>query len=99
MKPFRVIQKKFSLLGIVPKQSKRSRLKLVKTCLIYGLFTISNISFLVFDVNTFTEYVNNIYVTSTVIMITSQFTILVIKNDQVFKLIIDCENLIDESEC
>lgn len=99
MKLYRVIQKNFSLLGIVPKQSKSSRKKLAMTSSIHILDTTSSLIFLVFKANTFIEYVNNIYVTTTGIMMSICFANIAVKSDKLFDIINGVEKFVDESEC
>lgn len=98
MKLFEFIQKKFEILGISSNSSKCTQEKLVMTCLIYGLSTTSSVAFLVFKANTFEEYTSNIYMTSTLIMISIFFVTLAIKKEKLFKLINNVKQFFDESE-
>lgn len=99
-KLFRTIQKNYARLGIVPNQSKcfRAKFCLVMACLVYCSSTTSSVLFLIFEANTFTEFVNNIYITSAAIMINIFFIVIIIERDKLFEFIINIENLIDESE-
>lgn len=96
---FQAVQKDFSLLGIAPNGSKFSRKNLVATYSIYGLSTTSSILFIAFEANTFIEYVNNSYMTSAMIMISTYSTFLAIKSAKLFKFIHSIEQFIDEREC
>ena len=98
MKLFQVIQKNFTVLGIGSNQS-RFNLKLLKTCLTYGLSFTSSAIFLFFEARSFIEFTNNIYVTTAIAVITIYFSIWMWKLQKFFQLIDNLENFFEKSEC
>lgn len=98
MKLFQNIQKNFSILVIASNQTKRIRTKLAITLIIYGLTTTSSVLFLVFTANTFIEFTTNIYITSAFGVICIIFTVIAVKQENLFHLIDDFEKFIDKSE-
>lgn len=97
MKLFQIAQENLLCLGISSNQSKKYR-QLSLTCSIYSLFMLLSAAFLTFEANTFKEYTNSVYTTSSLIAINILFTIIYIKREKLFKLFDDGEHFFDESE-
>lgn len=99
MKFFQISQKNFSLLGIIEEQSNSTRNKLMMIYLIYGLGIISTVLFLVFEANTFIQYVDNAFITVSTIVACICFTFIAVRRDQLVELIDFAEEIVDKSEC
>lgn len=99
MKLFSLIRKNFDILGICLDQSNhRFNTKIFFISFSYGLTCVSYFLFLFYEANTFWEYTNNIYATSTAILIVTCFLIIIYQITNVFELIENCENFVNKSE-
>lgn len=97
MKHFRLIRKNFALLGISLNQPRHNWNSVI-TFLVYGLAMISSIVFLVVKANTFFEYIQNIFITTSLILVGVIYTIMLFQMEQMFKLMDEIEKFYDESE-
>lgn len=98
MKLFQVVQTNFAFLGVSSNQARLNG-NVVATCLLYGLSVTSSAIFLFFEANSFIEYTSNIYVTTALGVISTYFTIWIIKLEKFFILIDNLENFFEKSEC
>lgn len=97
MKLFQVVQKNFGFLGLSSNQSCWN----VKSVIAFSIFssaTVLGTLFLFFNANTFLEYTINIYGTTTMFGIWMNLITMLIEKENLFKLIDDIEELVDESE-
>lgn len=99
MKLFQSIRQNLSILGIDSIQSKYTRRKLVITLLNLSFITAANVLYLVLEANTFEEFANNIYTTSSCALTCINFSVTIFKQEELFDLMDDFEIFIDKSEC
>lgn len=97
MKYFQVVQKNLTVLGIAANRPVFN-IKLVKICLFYGLDLTLSAVFLFSEAKTFLEYTSNIYITTALLVISSYFSIWILKLGKFFNLIDDVEKLSGKSE-
>ena len=97
MKLFQIIQKNFAFLGIRPIQPRFNW----RSVTIFHIFTLAitfSAVFLFFKANTFLEYAQNAYVTTTVFTVWIGFLSFLIQKQKLFQLIDDFEKCADERE-
>ena len=97
MKLYQVCQKNFEFLGLIPNQPRCNQ-KSVTTFLILTLTFTLDAVFLFFKANTFLEYTQNAYITTTVFAAWIGFIIMVLQKQKLFELIDHMEKYGDESE-
>lgn len=101
MKIFQLTQKNFDSLGVTPKLSLQPypfNEKILIGFFILGLFFICSLMSTIFESKTFTDYTQSVYLDSLAVVISSVLVILVFNVKKLFKLIDDCENLVNASE-
>ena len=98
MKLFQNIQKTLALLGINSNQQNRFNVKSMISHSVYGLGLISSAVFFFFKANTFEEYSNNAYITTSFAVCAACFTIFVFKTKTLMELIDDWEEFFEKSE-
>lgn len=96
LKILQTVQKNFVAFGIRANQSRINK-KSAMTCLIYGLGTSSSAIFLIREAGSFQEYTNNLYITASLAVAFTCFTILVFKMNKLFILTDNVEKLMDKS--
>ena len=98
MKLFQDSQRNFAILGINSNQQTSFDSKFILTYLVNGLGFISSTVFLFYKANTFQEYSNNAYVTTSITTSIAVFTIVVFKTKALFKFIKNFEDFFEKSE-
>lgn len=95
-KIFQMSQKYFTVLGISPilmVQSNPFNQKNLICFLVFGLQLISEFIYILYEAETFWDYIQSIYFCSVSILATVVFLILVFRVDKLFKYIGNSENL------
>ena len=95
MKLYQIVQKDFALLGISPNQPNFDQ-KSVMAFLIFSLGIISGTVFLFFKANTFLEYTQSIYATTTIFDAWIGFIIFLVKKEKILELMNDIEKYANE---
>lgn len=93
MEPFQLVRKTLTILGINPNRHAF----IDKLLIAFGLFYSSSILSCVFffiEAETFREYTESIYTLTANIAITFCFTYIIIKMDQLFQYIEDCQRIV-----
>ena len=101
IKIFQIIQKNFATIGIGPNSAMQLRVfngKILFTSLTLASFILSNLVYFFKDAETFTEYTQTIYLGSGGILVTLAFIIILLHLNELFKIINDCECLVNTSE-
>lgn len=97
MKPYQSVQNIFAVVGLNYIQSK-SKKALVMAWLIVSLGTSSSATFLIFEAETFEEYTTSTYLSSGGFVLTTMFTIMIFKMEEIFKFADSIEIIIDDSK-
>lgn len=102
MKFLQSVQKHFATLGISSSQSNHKypfiNGKILMVYLGFLLGIISFCVFLILEVNNFQEYTETIFRITLLICMFITFMIVILKMGQLFRLIDDCEKLVDKSK-
>ena len=98
MKLFQNSQKTMAILGINSNQQTGFNTRLMITFSMLGLGLISSAIFFFFEANTFEEYSNSAYVTTSIAVCSACFTIFVFKTKTVMELIDDWEEFHTKTE-
>lgn len=101
MKILELTQKNFATVGVtahLAHQPYPINAKISIGFLILSSYFICNFVFAFCDAKTFTEYTQSIYVTSAVALIIFCAVVLVLNVKKLFKLIKDCEIIVNTSE-
>lgn len=74
-------------------------MKILVGFLLSGSYFICSLMFICDDVKTFTEYTQSIYISCSMIIVILTQLVTIFNVQKLFKLISDCENLVNDSEC
>lgn len=96
---FPFIRKKFEILGIILYQSEHHLNKRIWFySFSYSLSCISYSLFLYYEANTFWEYTNSIYSTTTLFLNVACFIIIIFQTGNLFEFIGNCEKFVHKSQ-
>lgn len=97
MKPLQSGKENWAMLGISPSQSLIS-LKFLMALFIIVANAGLNWAFLIYEADSFREYTNSIFITSTTTMVAVCFGILAFQRPRIYKLFYFTEEQIEKSE-
>lgn len=97
MKSFQTIKESLSVRGMSSNRSKFNK-ELIKTGTVYYLTSIISIAYLFCEAKTFIEFTQNIYITSSVMIVSYYFTFFISKMEKFFELIQRIEKIFDKSK-
>lgn len=86
-----------AMVGVFPDQSL-ANLKFFLTALVGSTSVVANFVSLLHEANTFLEYANSIFITSTVSMVAVCFVITCVARSRLFALIDSSNDLVNERE-
>lgn len=101
MKIFQSVQRNLATIGVSPKLSHQPypfNTKIITNFLILESFVISNLAFEIFEAKTLTELTQSIYICSLGCLNTYVLSEIIVNVKKLFKLINDCENIVNTSE-
>lgn len=100
-KIFQLIRIKFATIGIGPSSAMRPMAlnwRLFMGAFIMGLYAFCNFEFIFYEAETFTDYTRSICAESAAIFIIFHLFFVALDTENLFDLMNDCENLVNESE-
>lgn len=98
MKILRTVQQNFVYLGISCSNQLSINAQYVGTCLIYGVGITFSAIFLFREANSFQEYTDNLYITTSLVVGFCCITNIFLKVNELFQLIDKLEKTIEKSE-
>lgn len=100
MKILQLMQKNLASVGVNPNLSLPYSVNsnILTVFSILTLFLVCNLMYALFEAQTFTEYIQSIYMCSVVIVIIFGFAIIIFNAKKLFQAIDVCENLVNASE-
>lgn len=101
-KIFQIVLKNFATIGIEPKLIAQPNPLNVRILMGFGFLGLSIIcifKYFFYEAKTFIEYTQTAYMGSAAVLLISALLILILNVESLFKLINDCENLVNLSKC
>lgn len=96
-KIFKTLQANHAIVGITTNRTRNSNERILVTFLLSGMALICSVLFLLGEVNTFVEYINNVYISTGLAMTIINYSIVISKMAKLFSFIDNVEKVISQS--